>query len=355
MLDFLTEKINELGLLPYISNRYILALIILISFILISYIILYIFKKYLHYLTEKTKTDLDDKILDIISKPLFYFLLLVGIYFSSLPLKLSTDITYYVNNFIKSLIIIIIIFIIIRIVSVLLDHWAYIFTRKTKSILKDILPLTKKFNIIFFSIFGILAVLDVWGINVTGFLTGLGIAGLAIGLALKDSLANIFGGISLVLDKAYKLGDKVKLESGELGVIEDIGLRSTRLKTYDNEVIIIPNGNLANSKILNYAQPNQKLRVHTTYGVKYGTNINKVIKTANKAADKLKDRSKDIEPRTVFLELSDSALMFKTFVWVDDYSVAYSTKLELTENIYRELEKANINIPFPTRTIHIKK
>lgn len=339
------------------SNKYIIALSILIAFIILSYILLFFAKKYIYYITKKTKktkTDID-KFISVTYKPLFYFLLLIGIYFSTLVLNFSTHIAYYVNNIIKSMLLILILVIVIKVLSIFLDHWGKVFFKEKKPGLEDVLPLVKKFNIIIFILIGFLIILDFWNINLTGFLAGVGIAGIVIGFALKDSLSNVFGGISLILDKAYKVGDKVKLDSGELGVIYGVGLRSTRLKTFDNEVIIIPNNVLANTKILNYAQPDQNMRVSVTFGVEYGSDVKKVIKIANKSGNKVKDRSKEIDPRTVFFEIGPYSLIFKTFIWVDNYTLAHGSRLELTDYIYNDLKKEGIEIAFPTNTIHLKK
>jgi len=185
-------------------------------------------------------------------------------------------------------------------------------------------------------------------------LTTAGIAGIAISLAVKDSLTNVLGGIQLVLDKTFKVGDKVQLESGEMGVILDIGLRSTKLKTFDNEVIYIPNGSLANAKIKNFTQPDLSVRVNVNFGVEYGTDPEKVRQVIFDAIRKMDGILEDPPPDVQFLQMSDFSLDFVARVWVASYTEAYKTKLKLTEEVYRALNGAGIGIPFPTRTIYTK-
>jgi MscS family membrane protein len=158
-----------------------------------------------------------------------------------------------------------------------------------------------------------------------------------------------------VLDKTFKVGDKVQLESGELGTILDIGLRSTKLRTYDNEVIHIPNGFLANAKVKNYTQPDVSIRVNVEFGVEYGSdpdNVKKIVLEAIKQVDTVLPEP---EPIVQFLKMSDFSLDFVARAWVKSYGKAYSTKVNITDAIYKALNKANIGIPFPTHTVYTKK
>jgi len=204
-------------------------------------------------------------------------------------------------------------------------------------------------------ILAVIFVFNAWKINISPLLTTVGIAGLAIGLAVKDTLSNILGGLQLVLDKTFKVGDKVQLESGEMGTILDIGLRSTKLKTYDNEMIYIPNGYLANAKIKNFTHPDVSIRVNVNFGVVYGSDTEKVQKVVLEAVKKIENVIEQPEPVVQFLKMSDSSLDFVARAWVKSYKEAYSTQLKMTDEIYNALNKANIGIPFPTRTVYTKK
>jgi len=157
-----------------------------------------------------------------------------------------------------------------------------------------------------------------------------------------------------VLDRTFKVGDKVEIEGVQPGVILDIGLRSTKLKTYDNEVVFIPNGILANSKIKNFSEPDLSIRVNVKFGVEYGSDLKKVHTSVLGALKGIDDILKDPAPSVQFLNMSDFSLDFVARVWVRDYSRAYSMKLRVTDEVYHVLNKEGIGIPFPTQTIYTK-
>jgi small-conductance mechanosensitive channel len=334
------------------SNIYLKFLFVLVITLIISYLAKFIFRKILKPLTKKTKTKVDDLIIKSISSIVFYIILVLGIKFGLQYFELKTAIY---NNLINTLLIIIVAVLMIRIINNFFKHWAEEWKFKTKTTTDErVIPLLQKILKAVIIILAVIFVFTAWNINISPLLATAGIAGLAIGLAVKDSLANILGGLQLVLDKTFKVGDKVELESGEMGVIMDIGLRSTKLKTYDNEVIYIPNGSLANAKIKNFTQPDISIRVNVNFGVEYGSDPEKVQKVVLEAIKKIDTVIEEPEPVVQFLNMSDFSLDFVARAWVEEYTQAYSTKLKMTDEIYEALNKAKIGIPFPTRTIYTK-
>ena len=346
---------NFLGNLPYgayLQNKWIFVLLIIVCSIVLAKLVLFVFEKYLSQLAKKTKTEVDDIIFDQVKTPVFYFILGYG-------LKLVVDYLAYggiISELVNSLMAIIFVFILARITNVIVEIWGKEFAKRTKSSLDDVLlPMFHKaVNIIFFVI-GFMWVLKIWNIDIGPYLAGAGILGVVIGFGLQDSLKNIFGGVTLLLDKTYKIGDKVKLESGEVGTILDIGLRSTKMRTYDNEVIYIPNGYLANSRVQNYTRPNPKVRTNVEFGVVYGTNVAQVRSLIVKLLTDMDGVLSEPTPAVQFLSMGDFALHFKAQFWVERWDQAYDKKLEATEAIYNALNKAKIGIPFPTQTIYLKK
>jgi len=334
------------------GNVYLKFLFVLIVTLIISVIAKFIFRKVLKPLTRKTKTKVDDLIIKSISSIVFYVILVLGVKYGLQYFELKTDIY---NNLINTLLIIIVAVLLIRIINNFFKHWAEEWKYKTKTTTDErIIPLLQKVLKAVVIILAVIFIFSAWSINISPLLATAGIAGLAIGLAVKDSLANILGGLQLVLDKTFKVGDKVELESGEMGVIMDIGLRSTKLKTYDNEVIFIPNGSLANAKIKNFTQPDISIRVNVNFGVEYGSDPERVRKVVLEAIKKIDTVIEDPEPVVQFLNMSDFSLDFVARAWVREYTQAYSTKLKMTDEIYEALNKAKIGIPFPTRTIYTK-
>jgi MscS family membrane protein len=335
------------------GNVYLKFLFVLIITLIIGYLAKFIFGKVLKPLTKKTDTKVDDLIIKSISSIVFYVVLVLGIKYGLQYFELRTAIY---NNLINTLLVIIVSLLLIRIVNNFFKHWAEEWRFKTKTTTDErIIPLLQKIVKAVIIILAVVFIFSAWNINISPLLATAGIAGLAIGLAVKDSLANILGGLQLVLDKTFKVGDKVELESGEMGVILDIGLRSTKLKTYDNEVIHIPNGTLANAKIKNFTQPDFSIRVNVKFGVVYGSDAEKVRQVVVEALKKIEEVLEDPEPVVQFLNMSDFSLDFIARAWVREYTQAYSMKLKMTEEIYKALNKAKIGIPFPTRTVYTKE
>lgn len=185
-------------------------------------------------------------------------------------------------------------------------------------------------------------------------MAGAGIAGLILGMALQDSLKNVFGGVSMILDKNFNIGDAVELDSGEMGTINEIGLRSTKMITFSNELLFIPNGKLASMNIKNYQQPNNRIRKIVKFGVEYGTDPEKVKKVVLEALKKIKDIYDDPYMDVIFVEMADSCLNFQARFWVD-WDNGHRKWVEATQAIYSALNKAKIGIPFPTRTVYLGK
>ncbi|MGB2844207.1 MAG: mechanosensitive ion channel family protein [Candidatus Aminicenantaceae bacterium] len=356
------EVINKV--IQFINGSpYLKFLVVVLIIFFIAYIARIILKKVLKPLARKTKTKIDDLIIRSLSSVIFYIVLLLGFkielgYFFEKQYFGWLEITVYENlsNLINTLLIILICVLLFKIIGNFSKQWMKEWKFKTKTSADErLIPFLQKILKAVVIILAVIFIVNAWNINISPLIATAGIAGLAIGLAVKDSLSNILGGLQLVLDRTFKVGDKVQLESGEMGVILDIGLRSTKLKTYDNEVIYIPNGYLANAKIKNFTQPDISIRVNVEFGVVYGSDTEKVRQVVLEVIKKIDSVIEEPEPVVLFTKMSDFALDFVARAWVKSYTDAYSTWIKMTDEIYNALNKANIGIPFPTRTVYTKK
>ena len=335
------------------QNKYIYALTLLVVFYILSELLVFISEKIILRLTKKTKTDVDDMIVKKINKPISLILLFIGLRLALLPLGIKESILIPIENILLSLIIVVMTYIIISVFDIVIDNWGKKVAEKTESKMDDqIIPIFHKFSRIFISIIGLLFILPVWGIQIGPLLASLGIAGVAVAFALQSSLANIFGGVSIILDKSIKVGDKIKLDNDTMGLVMDIGLRSTKIQTWDGEFITIPNGKLADSRILNFTQP-ANVRTAIDFGVEYGSEPAKVRRVVMDVIGKLPNAIKEPAPKIMMMEMGDFALKFRALFWVNTFDVKFDTKAFATEEIYNALNKAGIGIPFPTRTVHI--
>lgn len=200
--------------------------------------------------------------------------------------------------------------------------------------------------LLFISIAGIL------GVDTTTFAAVIGAAGLAVGLALQGSLSNFAGGVLIILFKPFKIGDYIEV-GGFAGTVDEIQVFNTVLKTPDNRVIVIPNGNLSNSSLVNYSAMDTR-RVDFTFGVGYEDDINKVKEVLNKIVKEHKLIFQDPEPFIRVAEHGDSSVNFAVRVWgkSEDYWTIY---FDLMETVKIRFDEEGINIPYPHMDVNIKK
>ena len=344
-------------LLSYIrSNNYLYSLTVLVLFYVLSKLVVFSSQRVILKLTKKTKTNIDDSIVKKTNKPISIILFLIGIKIALLRLGIPEKILSAIENTITALIIAVITYITIIVVDVIIDNWGKKVAEKTPTKFDDeLVPLFHRFSRIFIVLLGLLFILPVWGIAIGPLLTSLGIAGVAIAFALQSTLGNIFGGISIILDKSVKVGDKIKIDNDTMGTVLDVGLRSTKIKTWDNEVVTIPNGKLADSKILNFFQPDPSVRVVIKFGVEYGSDTEKVRRVVLKTLAKLPGVLKKPAPKILMTDMGDFALNFQALFWIEDFDLIFEIKPLTTEKIYNALTQEGISIPFPTRTVYLKK
>ncbi|RLC57665.1 MAG: mechanosensitive ion channel family protein [Candidatus Cloacimonadota bacterium] len=201
-------------------------------------------------------------------------------------------------------------------------------------------------------IFVILAALSQIGIQTTSFMTIIGAAGLAIGLALQGSLSNFAAGFLIILFRPFKLGDYVEA-GGVSGSISKISIFTTDINTVDNKKIIVPNAQIMNGTITNYTAEKTR-RVDLTFGVGYEADISKVKDILNKIIKEHKLILKDPEPFVRLGNLGDSSIDFTVRVWskTEDY---WTVHFDLIESAKEEFDKANISIPYPQMDVHMIK
>ena len=210
--------------------------------------------------------------------------------------------------------------------------------------------------IVWFIVF--LLVLNVLEIDITPLLAGAGIITLAIAFAAQDIFANFMGGAVIAMDKPFRVNDRVKIEEF-YGDVVNVGTRSTRLKTLDNQIVIVPNKKMLDSYVVNYAQPDSRLKVRIPIGVAYGSDIARVkqvmLEIANEQAEKYPYILTDPKPLVYFLEFGASSLNFQMIVWTDDFSMTWEVQDAINERIAERFAEEGIEIPFPQMDVHMKK
>lgn len=195
--------------------------------------------------------------------------------------------------------------------------------------------------------------LAIWKIDLAPLLASAGFAGIVVAVAAKDLLSNLFGGLSLMLDKPFKPGDYVVLESGERGKVVWTGGRSTIILTRDDVQISIPNSIMANTRIKNESAPEPRYRIRIKVGVAYGSDFGQVEETLLEVAHANKKISAFPEPRVRFRAFGDSAIEFELLCWARRPEDRGAVIHQLGKTIYKIFEEKKIKIPFPQRDIYL--
>jgi len=337
----------------YLENPLIQSLGIFILSLVLTVIVRWSLRFILLGMAKKTKTEVDDILIRAVKKVVTYSVPVIGLMVALTPLALQTPIPE------RILFTILAVMLMRSAISLVDDGSQWLqetWVERTASTLdKGLLPLARKALKTTIAILAVLIILGKWQVQIAPLLGALGIGGLAIALALNSSLSNLFSGIQLILDGSVNVGDKVQLESGEVGVVLDIGLRTTLMQTYDNEVISLPNSQLANARIKNYTKPDATIRVGVNFGVAYGSDVAEVKRVVLDAISQLGGILQEPEPQVLFLNMGDFSLDMTARVWVDNYGKQFARKLEMTELIYNTLNDNGIEIPFPTRTVYMKQ
>jgi len=253
----------------------------------------------------------------------------------------------------SSLIIIAITYTLMLLTDILLQNWSNNMDKERRSRThQEVLPLMKSVKNIVMSILASLLILQAWGIQITGIAASIGVVGVILSFIYKDTLANVFSGLSMIFDDSFQKGDLVELADGEIGYIEEINLRSTKIRNFDNEEVIVPNSIIAGMKIKNYAHPTKSIRIKVNFSVVYGSDSDNVHKVILKLLRNEPNVLKYPAPKVYFVKMAEYSLDFTALFYIKNYTNMYKIKSDMIGKIYKELNKNNIKIPFPTRTLY---
>ncbi len=305
-------------------------------------------------LTRKTRSDFDDRLIELARRPVLMTPLILSLLLTASVLALPEG----MHNFTVRLL-----------TTLLLLSWARAALKTVHILLEIISNNHERFEIVqertiplFEMTLKILLVgavaymfLLIWGINPTAWLASAGVIGIAVGFAAKDSLANLFAGIFIVADAPFKIGDYIVLDSGERGAVTHLGMRSTRLLTRDDVEITIPNAVIANAKIINESGgPWEKERIRIPVGVAYGSDVDEVCELLKNIALAHPEIVKDPAPRVRLRAFGTSSVDFELMGWIDHPELRGRIRHELHMNIYKEFARNGIVIPFPQQDVHVR-
>ncbi len=202
---------------------------------------------------------------------------------------------------------------------------------------------------------GILVVLQTLGVSITPMLTALGVGGLGVALALQDTLSNLFAGLHLIASRQIRVGDYIQLDSGDAGYVKDITWRNTTIRSLPNNMIIVPNANLAAMTITNFNQPEQQMNVVIQVGVAYDSDLIQVervtIEVAKEVVQDVTHGIADFEPFIRYHTFGESSIDFSVILRVKEFGDQYVVKHEFVKRLQERFGREGIEIPFPIRTI----
>lgn len=332
----------------------LLPLLIILLSILTGIFFEMIVIKRLKKIAEKTKWEGNEVIIKSLHHIILLWFIILGLYISISLIPLSPKLTHIFNKVIVILAIFSTVLVIARIAGGLTN----IYTRKAR----DVLPKTSLIeNLIKWTIFviGILIILQHLGISITPIITALGIGGLAIALALQDTLSNLFAGIHIIVTRQIRPGDYLKLETGNEGYVEDITWRTTTIRELPGNLLIIPNTKLASLIVTNYHLPEKELSVLCQVGVSYNEDLEKVervtIEVAREVMREVPGGVPDFDPFIRYHTFSDYSINFTVILRVKEFVDQYLIKHEFLKRLYKRYREEGITIPLPIMRVYLSK
>lgn len=325
--------------------------------ILLGLVMGWIFKRFIYSrlkkITEKTTWKFDDLIIEAIQPQIVLWFFLISLYIAAQGLSLASPYNQYLGSIVKALLILSITLAMSKISVGFLVLWA---EREGTN-----LPSTTIFvnlaRIIIITI-GILIILQSMNISITPFLTAMGVGGLAISLALKDTLSDFFAGLHILLSQKVKPGDFVELDSGEMGYVQNITWRHTTLMERTNNIITIPNAKLSAAVLKNYDKGDSSFSVRVEVGVSYDSKLPHVLKVTQEVADSVVTDLPEINvenPAIVrFFKFDDSSINLKVYFRGRKYGDQHPIIDTFIRRLHVRYAQEGIEIPFPIRTLHHK-
>jgi MscS family membrane protein len=336
------------------ATHYIVAALFLVAGILLRRVVTNIIFKQLKKMAEKTETTLDDKLFPALEGPAATFVMLLGIFSALKVLKLSPEADLYVAHGSTVAFSLVTFWTVLRALDALLDHAHEVALSRQMGV-AAFMPWIKKTLVALFVVLGVLLTVQSLGYNVSTILSGLGIGGLAFALAAQDTIANLFGSIVVAIDQPFKLGEVIKVQ-GNVGTVEDIGLRSTKLRLLDKSLIVMPNKMVASESIINFSRFTGR-RVEQVLGLTYDTRPDQMEAIVAEFRQLILAEP-EVDPASVlcyFRDYSASSLD----VWVvynskdPDFQKHMQLRQRLSLAFMRAVEARGLTFAFPTQTVHV--
>jgi small-conductance mechanosensitive channel len=340
---------------PFVQKKLLLALAIMLLALTLGYVVKSVLTWYAHKVAAKTNSQIDDFIMAAVHPPAVLIALTVGFWLAFreasdvLPFFVGTEILFFV------LLVVLIAYTAGRLVKAALVH-----AGERKPNFRSVTNLGARLGYILAFTIAFLVVLSQFGIAITPMLTSLGIAGLAIGLALQDTLSNLFAGIWIQTSRVVRPGDFIRVEDvNQEGYVVEVSWRTTRIRTLPNHVVAIPNSKMASSVVSNYEMPQREQAALFEVGTSYNQDPEHVLKVLGRVAkqcvEEIPQIVKTFDPIVRLNGFGDSALNFLVIVRVNHHVDRFATFHEMRRRTFKAFAEEGIEIPFPHRTLYLRQ
>lgn len=334
-------------------NVYLQSAIIALTFVIAGKIADLVISRVIGRFARRSSNSFDDQIVELVHKPVFLSFVMVGFALATRRLAPPEAAAFVTLGILKTIAVFVWYSTLTQLMHLVVR--AYSSHRDRKIVKTGMLSLLHNVMKIVLVALTVYFLFLSWNINVTAWVASAGIVGLALSFAAKDTLSNLFAGVSIIMDAPYKEGDYIILESGERGQVTEIGLRSTRILTRDDIEITVPNGIIGNGKIINEAGgPPSQHRIRVAVGIAYGSDLDQVIEVLAGVAIDHPEVLSNPEPRVRFRTFGDSGLNFELLSWIANPADRGRVSHELNCAVYKVLRDNKIEIPFPQRDIHVR-
>ena len=337
-------------------SAWLTSLTIIIGATFFGKFIFWFTKKYLKGLAEKSKSKLDDIIISSLQKPIVFSIVTFAIWYGIERLHFSVSADATIGKAFHFILVINVTWLIARAFDGLVEQYIIPFVNKTDNELDEqILPIVRKIvrNIIW--VVGVTMALNNAGYDVGALIAGLGIGGLALALAAQDTVKNFFGGIMIFLDKPFKITDRIKIESYD-GFVQEIGLRSTRIKTLEGRIVTVPNSTFSDNSVENVTwEPSRK--VVSTLGLTYDTTPDKMELALSILKSIVDEYEPVLEENNLisFNSFGDFSMNILFIYYIKKEGDIFETQTKINLRILKDFNENGLEFAFPTQTIYKKE
>jgi small-conductance mechanosensitive channel len=306
-------------------------------------------------LVKRTKTELDNILIDSLQPTLYSLAIALAFQFGLARLDFISEPRYIDRIFFVIYTLIAFIFL-WRLFSRMFAWYGKEIAPETETELDEQwIPFFSRVSLIILVVIALIIVLGQFDVDISSLVTTLGIGSLAIALAAQATLADTISGFVIMVDRPFRIGDRIEIQDLDTwGDVIDIGLRSSRIRTRDNRMVIVPNSVIGKSLIVNYSYPDTLYRIENHIGVAYGTDLEIARKIIIDTVKEVEGVSPDHPVEALFLEFAESALIFRVRWWLDSFIDTRRMFDKVNTAVYNALNEAGIEIPFPQRELYHK-